>query len=1167
MHTVVQFIPVAPFIRDTYDSIQTHFDPNFVSPDGLEESFHLAGAILKSALGQFTSALKDIVLLRPLTNWIQLPGLFQGHFNPFFEPQSAESYDLGIGRWGLGFGLYSGFYNGMWLSFPSSPSQLYALVALFIWGLPAFVFALAGWACGVWVGFIPILLGWEWLFNLWQNYEMVPVLFNIACTAYLSVHLWVLPPSFSVRTIQWDQKRLLARRFWLAFFGANINLGSILPNFSHLSANPAGSSYIAGEMTLPFFYHLNMLFYFIGLAMGLVFWGCVSGYLIYRLYRAILFMPNLDAALRNDLLRARTYFFSRWVCVILMNLGSVFALTWVGVDAMTYGNGGFLYHDRAIPDFKRGDNTWNIQLYQIARENPWDIDLSPEEYKKYWEFMTLGITFDFLPYNDDYFVNNATYGWFAETDMDVTWQNRYMGRLKADEKDELPFMKELRMRQINAKQSRSYTSTRKFTQEEGTEQFGQDKRAAYQAQLQLNRWFVAQRMYFNDYFVPRLNREDSKPSNFVDKTGFLSEVMRGVFRYDTAVALLDRNASNEVDVERYNVKSFRDWRARWRNNPLYRLTFPSVEWVGTKFRSDPRHKLNVNQSYHVAQRRSMLMNYLSFLNVHEVGRTLRSQSMSNRAYNHQFRGNMNLVGTWDLFDVHYAQRYELVRQAYMNQKGPGRGNGNAKAPPWYDIPQRAHVPWYEKDGLRYKTTPPDDYNIVPSMVYASSVASFDAPSWNRYPSEAKHALHEELWPCVQAETEIRSLPYQSAHRNASEGQPSEGKTYGEKIKLIEHWFRPDKKHAEAMLDHFQRIRVDPAPMYVGWDNHRKKMLVRQARLPNFVEPKANLPQAAERPEKPKRQKLKPVWFRFAAWAPNGVNVPSQKQFYRTFELNASTMELQRFASTFDLKNPLESFDLAVGKQIAKDPDSDLRQSRVREQLRGEEGLQEGTEAQDMSDTSFTQDENQSQGNTVRELVPWYHTRHNVINRVFTLAETVGWARPDYQWTDNWNVLKRLPQVDLTSGKNELQNDALADDALVILHDYTDIGYTLPPGLGGIAWPGSFDVRILPDGVREQQQHSLYRYRYILITNPLNYVLDSDEFDMRGLSGVFDLGVTSRRWEDDLDYFENAPGEGPNWRLAPADFERLYETYQRSKSESANQAVSEDIPEASSALAD
>ena len=63
------------------------------------------------------------------------------------------------------------------------------------------------------------------------------------------------------------------------------------------------------------------------------------------------------------------------------------------------------------------------------------------------------------------------------------------------------------------------------------------------------------------------------------------------------------------------------------------------------------------------------------------------------------------------------------------------------------------------------------------------------------------------------------------------------------------------------------------------------------------------------------QKPKPVWFMFKAWA-NGVNQPSRQAYYRTPELKASAMDLQRLSNAIQMRDQWDN-DERIEKQRIK----------------------------------------------------------------------------------------------------------------------------------------------------------------------------------------------------------------------------------------------------------
>lgn len=353
--------------------------------DHLHELYLLFGqltafAIAKSLIGyvfhSFLFVISYLVSFRWLWDFVDLPAIAKHNYMVILDGRNVVDATLQIKCDRTFFPMLenfplntktiaTGFLNSLFLVLPFTVPSLISLRALLINGIPAGVASAAGSIAGQVLFFTCVLFGFEVIIQPFLTFEPVTIL--VGCFILLNVvYNMAHKPDFILVNI--TQNKRLVSQFRLTFVLAWLENACIYNYFGTMTVSTSPNFLQTADSTQWFL--VTTFAYLVGLTIGCIIWTALLGWVVMRLYDAI--MDNLIyPKIKMSLMQINRGI--HHTCSVIIAVLALTSVPYYGMDYLLAGPIGFLSNDTALEKFATHTH---FEVPELGTDKVLNMDMS-----------------------------------------------------------------------------------------------------------------------------------------------------------------------------------------------------------------------------------------------------------------------------------------------------------------------------------------------------------------------------------------------------------------------------------------------------------------------------------------------------------------------------------------------------------------------------------------------------------------------------------------------------------------------------------------------------------------------------------------------------------------------------------------------------------------------
>jgi hypothetical protein len=270
--------------------------------------------------------------------------------------------------------LFLGFFNSFFLTLPISIVHIISLRRLYIKGIPAATYSIAGYICGQILCIVCVIFGLRSIINTWFSFEP----FNYIIGLILIFRVIYAMTQENLREIEGWSNPQYTNFFLTTFALAWCEQTSILQYIGNLSLNPTASLLEVSSMTPNFTSVLQHILYVFGLLIGSIFYTGIWGVIFLLIKNIIIkYTPLFISSFIQQINRGT------FVIAIALSLSSV---PFYSLDYLVTGPLGFVSQDKIFKNtvFDQYNVKDSVVGLGISSQfDSVDIDVSPFDRGRY----------------------------------------------------------------------------------------------------------------------------------------------------------------------------------------------------------------------------------------------------------------------------------------------------------------------------------------------------------------------------------------------------------------------------------------------------------------------------------------------------------------------------------------------------------------------------------------------------------------------------------------------------------------------------------------------------------------------------------------------------------------------------------------------------------------
>lgn len=791
-----------PAIRDYIDVINNVYDSyvgNIHLFELLQQNFIYLVASIKFFIFYFLSFqwIQDLSSLPVVIPQIKLEILKEHFFlqNPqsnFFTFLEIPSYTNNK--------FFLGFVNSFFLCLPLSVGHLIFIRRLLIQGLLAGVFSSLGTSCGQILLLICIVFGGRFFIIPWFHFQV----FNYFIGLWLVLKIvFEMSHERSIRIIDNSNISTLIRIFFLNFALTWTEQTCIFQYFGNLTlgAEPSIIEIFSSLSILQLF--LTHVTYISGIIVGTIFWN--------------IFFIWFTLKISNLCVQFFSILYSRWIRRLNFSLLiTIIAFTFSSIpfysfDYLILSNFGF------VPQDKSFQNTIfsPTKIHDVKKAILGDEDL-PDKYLD----MKPGLDTDITPFNKGRYlmfdVNDSfeqlnyqgEYAWLTQKDRTIT--------ISRDPSSSRVFSKLVKFFKKNKKSTNRVTDKNKFSSSSNDKS---DKIAKNNSDEEQN---TAEKQ---DLTQTQKNKVKSR------------NIKNELLIMNSFEKIINTSASSKFFIDHPFNQSIlkKKFQQRYYSNPIYKLLLSTdIDFFLSR---QPKYiKLSPKQEHELFKKRLVLANYYDSLRYYnqlpylaDFNDTFHgSKSYADRVYNHQFHGTLKIVRR--LFSIN-----ENLNDLDINANFTNLGiNENLN-----DLGKNENLNDLGINNSNEKSGSPniadDAEQILKKTVQNEKdwfVLKFDQPLYKKI--NRKNDAHSEVF--FHEELNLNRNSNLDRNRNLKKS-PLYDPNFSKKdiSNQLEKNFYTTQLNPENEPDSVFPPFIEftnPIPLYVGWDEQLRKLVITNRLLPN-----------------------------------------------------------------------------------------------------------------------------------------------------------------------------------------------------------------------------------------------------------------------------------------------------------------------------------------------